>query len=77
MNWFIQLTMALDFVHNNHVLHRDIKCSNVFLTSNGSIKLGDFGVSKVLRSSTDNAHTLIGTPYYLSPEVCENKPYTF
>ncbi|EAS03793.1 plant dual-specificity MAP kinase kinase family domain protein (macronuclear) [Tetrahymena thermophila SB210] len=77
LNWFIQLTMALDFIHEKHVLHRDVKSSNIFLTSSGSIKLGDFGISKVLHSTADKAQTLIGTPYYLSPEVCENKPYTY
>ncbi|KAL4435740.1 hypothetical protein ABPG74_018291 [Tetrahymena malaccensis] len=77
LNWFIQLTMALDFIHEKHVLHRDVKSSNIFLTSNSTIKLGDFGISKVLHSTADKAQTLIGTPYYLSPEVCENKPYTY
>ncbi|KAL4510843.1 hypothetical protein ABPG72_004997 [Tetrahymena utriculariae] len=77
LNWFIQLTMALDFIHEKHVLHRDVKSSNIFLTSSGSIKLGDFGISKILYSTVDKAQTLIGTPYYLSPEVCENRPYTY
>ncbi|KAM3135232.1 hypothetical protein pb186bvf_012697 [Paramecium bursaria] len=68
LNWFIQLLK---------VLHRDIKTSNIFLTSNGTVKLGDFGVSKVLENTLDHASTVAGTPYYMSPEVCENKPYTF
>ena len=41
------------------------------------VKLGDFGISRVLEGSIEAAITVVGTPYYMSPEVCENKPYTF
>lgn len=41
------------------------------------MKIGDFGISKVLENTFDQASTVVGTPYYMSPEVCENKPYTF
>lgn len=53
-------------------MHRDIKTSNIFLTSKGMIKLGDFGISKLLDNSHDKAITVVGTPYYLSPEACES-----
>ena len=55
------------------MLHRDLKGANVFLTSNKTLKIGDFGISKVLDNTS--AKTFVGTPYYLSPEVCENRPY--
>ena len=57
------------YVHENKILHRDIKTQNIFLTSNGTIKLGDFGISKVLENSITSVKTVVGTPYYMSPEV--------
>jgi NIMA (never in mitosis gene a)-related kinase len=62
--------LAIKYIHDRKILHRDIKTSNIFLTSKGTIKLGDFGISKLLDTSLDNAVTLVGTPYYLSPEAC-------
>ena len=64
--------MALLYIHEKRILHRDIKTQNIFLSSNGTIKLGDFGISKVLENSVSSAKTVVGTPYYLSPEACEN-----
>ena len=48
---------------------------NIFLTGKGGVQLGDFGIAKVLNSTAELARTCIGTPYYLSPEIVENKPY--
>lgn len=48
---------------------------NIFLDAADNIKIGDLGVAKVLGSSQMYAHTVVGTPYYLSPELCEEKPY--
>lgn len=62
-------------VHDKKVLHRDLKSANVFLTGSGVVKLGDFGVSRVLSATQELASTFVGTPYYLSPELLENKPY--
>ena len=69
--------MTLEYIHGRKVLHRDIKVSNIFLTGNNTVKLGDFGISKVLESTNAGAQTVVGTPYYMSPEVCESKPYTY
>lgn len=74
---FVQLCLALKHVHDRKILHRDIKAQNVFLMQNGIVKLGDFGIAKVLTSTVDNARTMVGTPYYLSPEIVDNKPYNF
>ncbi|XP_042324392.1 serine/threonine-protein kinase Nek1 isoform X6 [Sceloporus undulatus] len=75
MDWFVQLCLALKHVHDRKILHRDIKSQNIFLTKDGTIQLGDFGIARVLNSTVELARTCIGTPYYLSPEICENKPY--
>jgi NIMA (never in mitosis gene a)-related kinase len=57
------------------ILHRDIKTMNVFLVREDSLRIGDLGVAKKLMNTAAFAHTIVGTPYYLSPELCEDKPY--
>ncbi len=64
-------------VHDRKIIHRDLKCQNIFLTKDNVIKLGDFGIAKVLSNTREKAKTVIGTPYYLSPEIIESKPYSF
>lgn len=72
MEWFVQICMALAYLHDRHVLHRDIKPHNVFLTNNARVvKVGDFGVTRILNHTGSMAKTTIGTPYYASPEICK------
>ncbi|XP_045884126.1 serine/threonine-protein kinase Nek5 isoform X1 [Meles meles] len=76
LSWFVQISLGLKYIHDRKILHRDIKAQNVFLSKNGMVaKLGDFGVARVLNNSMELARTCVGTPYYLSPEICQNKPY--
>ena len=75
MNWFVQICFAIKYIHDKNILHRDLKLSNIFLSSNGDINLGDFGIAKVLDNSDEFAKTIVGTPYYLSPEICLRRPY--
>ncbi|XP_077714755.1 serine/threonine-protein kinase Nek4 isoform X8 [Canis aureus] len=65
------------YLHEKHILHRDLKTQNVFLTRTNIIKVGDLGIARVLENNGDMANTLIGTPYYMSPELFSNKPYNY
>ncbi|XP_051025858.1 serine/threonine-protein kinase Nek5 [Acomys russatus] len=74
--WFVQISLGLKHIHDRRILHRDIKSQNIFLSKNGMVaKLGDFGTARTLNNSTELAQTCAGTPYYLSPEICQNRPY--
>ncbi|KAM7111400.1 serine/threonine-protein kinase Nek5 [Molossus nigricans] len=76
LSWFVQISLGLKHIHDRKILHRDIKTQNIFLSENGVVaKLGDFGIARVLNNSMELAQTCVGTPYYLSPEICQNKPY--
>lgn len=68
--------IGLEALHNNKIIHRDIKAANLFLTSDyETIKLGDLGIAKIAKN--DFAVTQIGTPYYLAPEIWDSKPYDY
>lgn len=73
----MQIVAALKYVHSVHVLHRDMKPQNILLTGpqHRIVKLADFGIAKVLSSKTEQAQTLIGTPQFLSPELCAGSKY--
>ena len=72
---FAQIVLPLHLVHSQNVVHRDLKSQNIFLTrALDHVKLGDFGISKILASKSQ-AHSVVGTPCYISPELCEGKPY--
>ena len=77
LNWFTQMCLALKHVHDRKILHRDLKSQNVFLTKNDMIKLGDFGIAKVLNETKAKAQTVLGTPFYMSPEMILAHPYSF
>ena len=75
INIFGQIVSAIRHMHDNNVLHRDLKTANIFLTKESMVKVGDFGISKMLSTHRGGAHTVLGTPYYISPEMCEGKVY--
>ena len=63
------------YLHEKGIIHRDIKALNVFLKANKEVKVGDFGVGRVMSENTLMVDTMYGTPLYLSPELCQNEPY--
>ena len=71
--YFIQMLRGLKGLHDLQIVHRDIKCANLFITKSGDLKLGDLNVSKVAKEGMLSTQT--GTPYYASPEVWNDKPY--
>ena len=74
--YFLQIISAILYLHQNKIIHRDIKGQNILL-SKGNVKLGDFGTSKKMDNTNAFANTSLGTPFFLSPEICKGEPYTF
>uniref|UniRef100_A0A4W6EXA1 non-specific serine/threonine protein kinase n=2 Tax=Lates calcarifer TaxID=8187 RepID=A0A4W6EXA1_LATCA len=76
--WYLyQIASAVAHIHKAGILHRDIKTLNIFLTKTDLIKLGDYGLAKKLDSEFSMAETCVGTPYYMSPELCQGAKYNF
>jgi serine/threonine protein kinase len=80
-----QVLHGLVYLHQCHVIHRDLKCGNLLITTDGVVKLSDFGVSKKfreavkgvdkLKSQQTNMQTMIGSPYWMAPEVVTQSGY--
>ena len=74
-DYLIQILEGINYLHENKIMHRDLKSANIFLMDDGTIKIGDLNVSKI--SEMGIAFTQIGTPYYASPEIWMDKSYDY
>ncbi|OMJ95331.1 hypothetical protein SteCoe_1395 [Stentor coeruleus] len=75
-SWAYEICLAIKYLHRHKILHRDIKPMNIFLDKENRVKIGDLGLSKVLKKQEINTST-VGTPLYLSPEQIRHQPYGF
>ncbi|XP_010636315.1 serine/threonine-protein kinase PAK 5 [Fukomys damarensis] len=71
----LSVLRALSYLHNQGVIHRDIKSDSILLTSDGRIKLSDFGFCAQVSKEVPKRKSLVGTPYWMAPEVISRLPY--
>ena len=76
LDWVTQICLGMKHIHDRKIIHRDIKAQNIFLMKDNSIRLGDFGVARILDYTVAKAHTQVGTPYYIAPEILKGRAYT-
>jgi NIMA (never in mitosis gene a)-related kinase 1/4/5 len=76
VKWLTQTALGLAIMHSKYIMHRDLKPQNLFLTEEFDLKLGDFGISKEMKTADRMTSTFCGTPYYMPPEVYRQESYS-
>lgn len=71
LEWFTMIALAVKHCHDRCIIHGDLKSQNIFLCRNGMAKVGDFGLSSILNDKTTIEQEIVGTPYYMAPELLE------
>jgi serine/threonine protein kinase len=78
LDWILELCAGLGYAHRTHIVHRDIKPANLLITTEGALKILDFGIARVTADATADGLTrmgmLMGSPHYMSPEQAEGQP---
>lgn len=72
-----QIVNACIYLHNNKIIHRDLKLGNLFLNDDMQVKVGDFGLATTLDYDGERKRTLCGTPNYIAPEMLDKKGHSF
>ena len=72
-----QIVNGVQYLHNNQIIHRDLKLGNLFLNESLQVKIGDFGLATKIEFDGERKKTLCGTPNYIAPEILEKKGHSF
>ena len=77
LNIIIQICIGLKIIHENKIIHRDLTPDNIFIDKNNKIKIGDFGISKILAENNEYTKSRVGKFHYFAPEIDVGEKYDY